>query len=451
MLLQLLTIARNTFIEALRQPITFFLIVIAGLMEVLSTWGAGFSMGRSTTAEVSADNKMLLEIGLASIFGIGMLLAAFIATAVISREIENKTALTVVSKPVPRWVVVIGKYLGISGVMILAIVTMLLFLMLSIRHGVMSTASDHIDGPVLTFALSGFALSLLLAVWCNFFYGWSFSQTAIVALLPATALAYLLVLGIDNEWAWQPLTTDLKPQIMLACFAVLLAVLVLTAVATAASTRLGQVMTILICAGVFMFGLLVDHLVGRHAFENTLIAMVDASTSEDPKDTSFTKTGSRYTIELDGPPATPIKPGDSLYYGSNPNGFALAVPPFPPFRGDLSKSVDLLGPSVPGGIIVTEVDDRLITITHIGGSPLRIKRPPMVGDSIFLGPTRVNRLALGTWSVIPNMQYFWLTDAIAQNHPVPASHIARLVSYAALQIAAFLLLGVALFQTRDMG
>ena len=39
---------------------------------------------------------VLLDIGLATIFVCGMLLAAFIATAVISREIERKTVLTVV-------------------------------------------------------------------------------------------------------------------------------------------------------------------------------------------------------------------------------------------------------------------------------------------------------------------------------------------------------------------
>lgn len=451
MILQILTIARNTFVEALRQPITFFLIIIAGLLEILSTWGAGFSMGRSTTAEVSADNKMLLEIGLATVFGIGMLLAAFVATAVISREIENKTALTVVSKPVPRWVVVVGKYLGIAGTMVLAVVTMLLFLQLALRHGVMSTAADHLDGPVLVFSLTGLGVALLVAIWCNYFYGWSFSQTAVLALLPLTAVAFLLVLGISKDWTWQPITTDFKPQITLASLAVLLAVLVLTAVAVAASTRLGQVMTIVVCAGVFMFGLLVDHLVGRYAYDNPLIAQIDASASEDPKDTSFTKSGSQYTIELDGPPAKPLEPGDSFYYGPNPNGSDLAVPPFPPFQGDPAESIDLVGQGTPAGIIITAIDGRKITITNIGASPLAIQRPPRVGDAVFVTPTRVNRLALGAWSIAPNMQYFWLTDAIAQNHPIPASHLARLAGYAGLQVAAFLLLGIVLFQNRDMG
>ena len=86
-------------------------------------------MGYSDSSEVSSDNKLLLDIGLATVFVCGMLLAAFVATAVISREIERKTVLTVVSKPVPRPVVVVGKYLGVAGAMLVAVLTMLLFLL----------------------------------------------------------------------------------------------------------------------------------------------------------------------------------------------------------------------------------------------------------------------------------------------------------------------------------
>src|SRR5690606_8340921 len=111
-----------------RQPIYFILIVICGILQVFNTWGTNFSMGYSSTAEVSSDNKLLLDIGLATVFVCGTLLAAFVATAVLSREIENKTVLTVVSKPVSRPVVVLGKYLGAAGAMLVATVTMLLFL-----------------------------------------------------------------------------------------------------------------------------------------------------------------------------------------------------------------------------------------------------------------------------------------------------------------------------------
>ena len=45
----------------------------------------------------------------------------------------------------------------------------------------------------------------------------------------------------------------------------LAAILVLAAVATAASTRLGQVMTIVVCAGVLFGSMLSNYFIGRHA------------------------------------------------------------------------------------------------------------------------------------------------------------------------------------------
>ncbi|MEX2079972.1 MAG: ABC transporter permease subunit, partial [Dehalococcoidia bacterium] len=137
---QTLTIARNAFVESIRQPIFFVLVMLGSFLQVLSTWTSAFSMGYGDSAEVSGDNKFLLDIGLGTVFVFGTLLAAFMATAVISREIERKTVLTVVSKPVPRPVVVIGKFLGVSWAILVGVTIMLVALLLGIRHGVMSTA-----------------------------------------------------------------------------------------------------------------------------------------------------------------------------------------------------------------------------------------------------------------------------------------------------------------------
>ena len=48
------------------------------------------------------------------------------------------------------------------------------------------------------------------------------------------------------------------------------AVLILTAFAVALATRFSQVMTLLLCAGVFMLGLLSDYYIGRHVEEGLL-------------------------------------------------------------------------------------------------------------------------------------------------------------------------------------
>jgi hypothetical protein len=52
---------------------------------------------------------------------------------------------------------------------------------------------------------------------------------------------------------------------------------------------------------------------------------------------------------------------------------------------------------------------------------------------------------------IPNMQMFWLSDAVMQNQKIPASHMLLLTGYAACLIGVFLSLAVVLFQKREVG
>src|SRR5262249_12495410 len=151
MLLQLLTIARNTFIESVRQPVVFLLVMLSGLLQLLNTWNTGFAMGQEETGKITGDNKLLLDIGLATVFALGRWRAGLVARAVMSGGIENKTVRTVVSKPVSRWVLVLGKYAGVSGAILAAVVIMVVFLLMGLRHGVMSTAADDPDAPVLVF------------------------------------------------------------------------------------------------------------------------------------------------------------------------------------------------------------------------------------------------------------------------------------------------------------
>jgi ABC-2 type transport system permease protein len=450
-LLQIITIARNTFIESIRQPIFFVMVLVAGVLQLFTTWSTGFAMGYTESGEVSGDNKLLFQVGLASVFVCGTLLAAFVATAVISREIENKTVLTVVSKPVARPSVVVGKYLGVALSMLLALLPMVIFLLMSLRHGVMSTAGDELDQPVLTFTFGALLLSMFVAGVCNFFYGWYFSQTCMVILAPLLTLAYVLVLLLNKGWAWQPIGKEFMPQITLACAGVVLAVLVLTAVATAVSTRLGQVMTIVVCAGVFVFGLLTNSLLGRSVFHNQPIAVIASATPGDVLNPGWDRPGDSYTITFQTPQSRPIRPGDRFYYSPSPNGFPMSVARSGPFRGNPQVDTDILGYDVEPSLVVVTSDLKVVRVRKTGQDPLRWSAPPMPNDFVFLEPTSINIPALAAWSVVPNMQFFWLVDAVSQNQPVPWTHFLLMISYAGGQIGMFLCLGVVLFQKRDVG
>jgi len=316
MLTQTVSIARNAFVESLRQPIVAILVLVSGLTQILNTAMTGFAMGISETGEVKSDDKLLFDIGLSAVFGLGIVLASFIATSVLSREIDNKTVLTVVSKPVSRVTLLVGKYLGVASALLISTSTMLIFLLLAIRHGVMSTASDEFDQPVLVF--SGFAvlISIGLAGWCNYFYNWSFAQTLSLLLFPSFVVAFLLTLSFSKKWESQSLLVDFKPQVTVACVSLMVAILVFASIATAVSTRLSQVMTIVVCVGVFVFSLLSNYMFGTRMFDNEFYGRVaDARSIHSDLKFPFTEPNDTVKIVLTGPPTMQLKPGMPMYYG----------------------------------------------------------------------------------------------------------------------------------------
>ncbi|MEO1716227.1 MAG: ABC transporter permease subunit [Planctomycetota bacterium] len=419
MISQILGIARNTLVESLRQPIFFVMVVLSGLLQWLNTASAAYSMGYTTSAEVSGDDKLLLDIGMGTIFLFGTLLAAFQATAVISREIVDKTVLTVVAKPVARPTIVIGKYIGVVVAILMAVVVMITFLLFGIRHEVMSTAADSFDMPVVVFLSGAVGLSFAIAVFGNFFYGWSFPQVALTVMVPLVPAAYVATLFFAKDWEVQPITTDFKPAVLVACLSLAMAIMVLTAIAAAVSTRLGQVMTIVVCAGVFVIGLLSNHLLGRVAFQNEFIAVIESAEPREARFREFNGAQASYDIRFNTFPESPLDPGTSVWYGPSPTGIAMAVPDFEPFEGDPSDRRVIGDEDTSPAIIVAESSGRDAVFQQAGGTAVSVERPPREGDYVFLSPTATNPIAIAAWSVVPNMHYFWLLDAVTQNRVVP--------------------------------
>src|SRR5688500_9071542 len=109
-----LVILRHTFREAIVQPIYSLLLVIG--MGILFVFGMlpFFTLGEDTTMfkSVSLDVVLLL-----------VLIATLFATSKsIYEEIEDRTMLTLMSKPLYRREVLVGKYLGIILSALLAVV-----------------------------------------------------------------------------------------------------------------------------------------------------------------------------------------------------------------------------------------------------------------------------------------------------------------------------------------
>jgi len=109
------TIAIATAKESVRQPAFFVLAFIAGSSLIGSIFVSYFTFGE--------DIKMYKDTGLTTISFAGLLLALLTASSTVAEEIEGKTAITLLSKPINRRQFIVGKFLGIElGVLLLFLI-----------------------------------------------------------------------------------------------------------------------------------------------------------------------------------------------------------------------------------------------------------------------------------------------------------------------------------------
>jgi len=99
-------IALNTFRETLRDKILYNLVFF-GLLLI----GSSILLSTLTMGE---QGKIIQDIGLASINVFGIIIAIFVGIGLVSKEIEKRTIFTIIAKPVPRHLFLLGKYSGLA-------------------------------------------------------------------------------------------------------------------------------------------------------------------------------------------------------------------------------------------------------------------------------------------------------------------------------------------------
>jgi len=200
-----LTIARATYSQTIRQPVYTVL-----LLAMLATVSIHATLPYYTFGE---DTKMYKDIGMAYVLGFVLVMALLSASRVVADEIDDRTMLTLMSKPVRRTEVIIGKFLGL-----------LLGCGLAIFLG---------------------CLAVAVAAW--FMY-------------PADEMEPIF----PEDWRTleiiRPVQWMHALSIVPGAVTIFLQVAIMTAISVAISTRLGAVLNVVICAVLFVAGNLTGYL-----------------------------------------------------------------------------------------------------------------------------------------------------------------------------------------------
>ena len=98
-------IVRHTFVEAIVQPIYPLLLLIGAAILTIFGMLPFFTLGEDTT--------MYKSVALDVVLLLALVITLFATSKSVFEEIEDRTMLTLMSKPIRRWEVLVGKYLGI--------------------------------------------------------------------------------------------------------------------------------------------------------------------------------------------------------------------------------------------------------------------------------------------------------------------------------------------------
>src|SRR5208283_3405134 len=96
-----LTVAANTFREAVRDRVLYNLVVFALLIITAAIFVGQISIG--------IEQSIIVSLGLTAISVIGL----FIGVGLVSKEMDKRTLYALLAKPVERWQFLLGKFFGL--------------------------------------------------------------------------------------------------------------------------------------------------------------------------------------------------------------------------------------------------------------------------------------------------------------------------------------------------
>lgn len=132
-IIRIWVIATNCFREVIRDRVLYFIGFFALLLAI----------ALRLLPEVSANtqDKIFTDFGIGAMGLLSVLVAIFVGTTLVNKEIEKRTVLVMIPKPISRTEFILGKHLGLSSVL-----AVMLAVMTVIYLGLMSWAK--IDYPL---------------------------------------------------------------------------------------------------------------------------------------------------------------------------------------------------------------------------------------------------------------------------------------------------------------
>ena len=136
-------VAANTVRELVRSKLLYNLLLFAVLFIAASLFVAQLTIGNW--------NRVILDMGLATIEIAGVLVAVLIGVGIVAGEIERKTIFPTLAKPVPRSAFLLGRYAGLVAILAVNVAVMLAVLAIVLRLAGYAVSPTTAEATLLLF------------------------------------------------------------------------------------------------------------------------------------------------------------------------------------------------------------------------------------------------------------------------------------------------------------
>lgn len=123
---EIVAIALNTFKEAIRNRILYFILVFAVILILIS--------GVLSELTYADRSKIIMSFGFTAINVFAAAIAVFLGVSLVYNELEKRTIYTIVSKPIGRWQFLLGKYFGLLLTVWVNIIVMTMVFLVMIHY-----------------------------------------------------------------------------------------------------------------------------------------------------------------------------------------------------------------------------------------------------------------------------------------------------------------------------
>lgn len=113
---RIFVIASNVFREVIRDRVLYLIGLFALFLVVC------FRLLPEVAA--ATEDKIILDVGLAAMHLLGLVVAVFVGTGLVNKEIEKRTVLVLMAKPISRTEFIVGKHLGLTAVLAVLVAAM---------------------------------------------------------------------------------------------------------------------------------------------------------------------------------------------------------------------------------------------------------------------------------------------------------------------------------------